>query len=388
VLVMLLVWVSFSGALRARRASVRTFSEGAVRRGLSVREQEILRAVASSGGLERTDGIFAMEDAFELGAAKLIESSQSQHGSEVSKRLVDELVSLKEKLGFKGASGRSHGEPRFSSRQVQVGKKLHLTRRSNPSRGDGSDTIEGTVVGNDAMELSVKLDVQVRVTFGETWRVRYYFGASVWEFDTTVNSYDGGVLVLNHSDDIRFINRRRFVRVPVRDLAFISRFPFSKLLPLAGGKGIGVSVEDRLIERMWESWKPLEFVHAVVTELAGPGLRIEAPLDVKVGERVLVVFKLDPSEDYVGAKKQGAVSRIIEDIGEVRRSEKTENGFSMGIELVGLTDSDISELIRVTNAVAAKANLTKGVEHTPAGKREAAEVDSQSRPVGISVEGA
>jgi hypothetical protein len=238
------------------------------------------------------------------------------------------------------------------------------------------------------MELSVKLDVQVRVTFGETWRVRYYFGASVWEFDTTVNSYDGGVLVLNHSDDIRFINRRRFVRVPVRDMAFISRFPFSKLLPLAGGKGPGVSVEDRLIERMWESWKPLEFVHAVVTELAGPGLRIEAPLDVKVGERVLVVFKLDPNEDEVGAKKQGAVSRIIEDIGEVRRSEKTENGFSMGIELVGLTDSDISELIRVTNAVAVKVNLKKGAENTPAGEPEAAEVDSQSQRVGISVEGA
>ncbi|GAH58006.1 unnamed protein product, partial [marine sediment metagenome] len=51
--------------------------------------------------------------------------------------------------------------------------------------------IASTVVRNSDTELAVALSQAVTIVFGETWCVRYYSGASVWEFDTTVLSYDG-----------------------------------------------------------------------------------------------------------------------------------------------------------------------------------------------------
>jgi len=90
-------------------------------------------------------------------------------------------------------------------------------------------------------------------------------------------------------------------------------------------------------------------VPAVVTELAGPGLRVEASLDVSMNERILVVFKLEqtPSEGQGAEDTPG--SRIIEDIGIVRRVEPQGDTLDIGIELIGLSDADIDELVRVTN---------------------------------------
>ncbi len=56
---------------------------------------------------------------------------------------------------------------------------------------------------------------------------------------------------------------------------------------------------------------PPEFVPAVVTELAGPGLRIETSLKVKAGERILVLFNLAQERDSNAAQ-------IVQDVGEVR----------------------------------------------------------------------
>jgi len=101
------------------------------------------------------------------------------------------------------------------------------------------------------------------------------------------------------------------------------------------------------------SWGPPEFVPAVVSELAGPGLCIELPLEVKTGDRVLVVFELsgktDRDSDLRKADKTAPVE-VIEDVGEVRHVKAIENGFSIAVELTGLSDSDVNELIRATNA--------------------------------------
>jgi hypothetical protein len=188
----------------------------------------------------------------------------------------------------------------------------------------------------------------VKITFGELWRIRYYFGSSVWEFDTSVVSYDGNILVLNHNDDVRFINRRRFIRVPVKKQAFIAHFPFEKTLEPV--------------------WGPPEFVPAVVTELAGPGLRIESRLQVKEGERVLVVFSLDEEQGRNLTTANTGISKIVEDIGEVRHTRAIPNGLSIAVELTGLSDSDINELIRVTNAASVWANARN--ENAPASMSE------------------
>lgn len=48
--------------------------------------------------------------------------------------------------------------------------------------------------------------------------------------------------------------------------------------------------------------------------------------------------------------------KIVEDIGEIRHTEAVQGGFSTGIELTGLSDSDVNELIRATNAASMKAD--------------------------------
>jgi hypothetical protein len=277
---------------------------------------------------------------------------------EESERLKTDLSFLREKLGFQKKYGSAIGPlerpRRLSSRQIPVGKKLHITRRKARNLSD----IESTVVRNDDVGLVVRMTAQVESSPGESWRAHYYFGASVWEFDTSVVSCSGDILVLNHSDDVRFINRRRFLRVPVNRPAFVVRFPFARMLPNGDGIKAGSGAEPGSALADNGSWRPPEFVPAVVTELAGPGLRVELPLEVRTGDRVLVVFELNGKTGLDSARQgadETASVRIVEDVGEVRHVKAIENGFSMAVELTGLGDSDVNELIRATNAASLTA---------------------------------
>lgn len=351
ILTVMLFTLSYIRTAQRRGVGRQLFTEYAGKSGLSGYESRILLAVARQAGLKRTEAIFTMADAFDQGVAKIVEEGLAKQGAEGSERLKTDLSTLREKLGFQKKPPAAISSPakvrRLSSRQIPVGKKLHITRRKTRNLSD----IETTVVKNDDVEFAVKLSMRIETAPGELWRVRYYFGASVWEFDTSVVSCSGDILVLNHSDDVRFVNRRRFLRVPVNRPAFVARFPFARTVLSgdrikAGSRAVAASANAAC-------WGPPEFVPAVVTELAGPGLRIEVPLGVKVGERVLIVFKLNEIENQAAdshrAGKPGPV-RIVEDIGEVRHTRPVENGFSIAVELTGLDDSDVNELIRATNA--------------------------------------
>ncbi|MHC4676439.1 MAG: hypothetical protein ACYTBZ_28455, partial [Planctomycetota bacterium] len=231
ILTALLFVVSLHRMSREQRVTNRLFVEYAEKRGLSERECQVLLGIASQAGLKRSEAIFTMGSAFDRGAAKMVEESfVGQRTAEESKQLKTELSFLREKLGFQRQPPISVGSPtkskKLSSRQIPVGKKLRITRRKIRDSGD----IETTVIKNNSMELTVKLAVPVRSSSGELWRARYYFGASVWEFDTSVVSCDGGILVLNHSDNVRFINRRRFLRVSVNKPALIASFPFARMV--------------------------------------------------------------------------------------------------------------------------------------------------------------
>ena len=350
ILTVLLFVVSLHRAAQERKIGERLFFEYAERRGLSDGEREILHGIASRAGLKQREAIFTMGSAFDRGVAKMIEENLAQQGSEASIQLKSGVYFLREKLGFKkqptlSASSATRSE-KLSSRQIPAGKKLHITRRRTRDTGD----IESTVIENNDMELTVKLTMPVESSPGELWRGRYYFGASVWEFDTSVISCNGDILVLNHGDNVRFVNRRRFLRVPVNKPAFIACFPFARTVDENSDSSQMVS---------GSGWGPPEFIPAVVTELAGPGLRIEAPLEVKAGERVLVVFRLDEERDQdLSLQKISRMQppKIVEDIGEVRHTKDTQNGLSIAIELTGLNDSDVNELIRATNAASLRAN--------------------------------
>jgi len=277
-------------------------------------------------------------------------------------RLRIELSFLREKLGFQkrppDSIGSSTKPKKLSSRQIPVGKKVHMTRGTDQV----SDSIEATVIENTEIELVVKLTRTIKIIFGEVWRVHYYFGVSIWEFDTSVVSCNGGILVLNHSDDMRFVNRRRFLRVPVNKPAFIAHFPFARMHAADGRKSMkSFRMYRSSASAAGSVWAPPEFIPAVVTELAGPGLRIEAPLKTEVGDRVLVVLRLDEEEKQASAPEPGedtpSTLKIVEDIGEVRHTKIIPNGFSIAVELTGLSDSDVNELIRATNAASLRARV-------------------------------
>ena len=150
------------------------------------------------------------------------------------------------------------------------------------------------------------------------------------------------------------------MRVPVQKQAFIAYFPFIRT-PVTDSRKSMKSF------RMYRSpagdsgsvWGPPEFVPAVVTELAGPGLCIEAPLELKVDNRVLVVLELDEGESQnsppEGEDNKSVTSKIVEDMGVVRHIKTVKNGFSIAVELIGLSDLDVNELIRATNAASLRA---------------------------------
>jgi len=370
-MVVLFSWVSISRTRREKKDTGKSFGELGRQRGLSVRERQLLVIVAQRAGLRRAESVFTMGSAFGMGAARLIEEGLGgEQTAEQSEQLKTEIAFLREKLGFGKGRSFSAGAParskELSSRQIPKGKQLYITRR----KARASTDIESTVIRNDETELAIKLSSPVKVTFGETWCVRYYSGASVWEFDTSVISYDGDTMVLNHSDNVRFVNRRRFLRVPVRMRAFVAQFPFTRTLDETGARqGEQAGAELDLPDASVGAWGPPRFVPAVVTELAGPGLRIDSALEAKEGERILVVLSLDEADsgDSIPTEASRCFHRDkgmtapmyigVEDIGEVRHIEAVTNGFSMAVELTGLSDSDVDELICATNAASLRAGV-------------------------------
>jgi len=353
----LFLWGGFSWAKEKKKAFGKSFVDNARALGLTGRESQLLTIAADRAGLKRAESIFTMDTAFERGTAKVIEDGLGgEQSAEKSEQMKIEFSFLREKLGFGKRLGSSAGAKKLSSRQIPVGKTLYITRR----KARDSDDIESTVVKNSATELVIKVSKPVGVTFGETWCVRYYSGVSVWEFDTAVVSCDGGILALNHSERVRFINRRRFLRVPVRRRAFIAQFPFARtVVEQSAQKKEQGKVDQDLSGASGRMWGPPEFVPAVVTEFAGPGLRMESALEVKVGQRVLVVFSLDEEDGRDSARApegdKTAAPKIVEDIGEVRHSRAAENGFSIAVELTGLSDSDVDELILASNTASLKS---------------------------------
>jgi len=359
VLAVLLVAVSLHRKQKEQKTTHKLFVEYANKRGLTEFERQTLLDIASKAGIKQSDTIFTMSSAFDYGAARMIEEALAgSQAAEENKRLKTELSFLREKLGFQKPHSSSIGSPtrpnKLSSRQIPVGKKLYITRRKSRT----SDNLESTVIKNDDMELTVELTVPLESTPGELWCGRYYFGASVWEFDTSAVSSNGNVLVLNHSDNIRFVNRRRFVRVPVDKPASIARFPFARALTRDIHSSKAASETEVPPDNTEHTWAPPKFIPATLTELAGSGLRLESVLEVKTNDRVLVMFRLDEEKDETSMpirNRKPTASKVIEDIGIVRHIKAIENGLSIAVELTGLSDSDLGELIQVTNRALIKA---------------------------------
>ncbi|MHC4436619.1 MAG: hypothetical protein ACYS3S_04610, partial [Planctomycetota bacterium] len=94
---------------------------------------------------------------------------------------------------------------------------------------------------------------------------------------------------------------------------------------------------------------------------------VEAPLDVNVGDRVLVILKLSEQQrQKPNSQRTGktAPEKIVEDIGEVRHTKRIKDGFSIAVELTGLSDPNINELVCATNAASLKTSAENNTAQT------------------------
>jgi len=360
VLVTLLIWVSLSRRAQRRAQTREVFAENAMRRGLGARDRQILLAVVMRSGLRRTADVFTAVDAFDRGALKLLSECMRSRTPEENEHLRSEIGRLREKLGFQIASpvGGIMGLGQASSRDIPVGRSVELVR-TGPQEGA---VVRGDVVRNDEIEFAIKLKEPTASRPGDLWRARYYSGLSAWEFDTSTVRCDGQRLVLNHSDAVQSTNRRRFPRVPVRGHALIAYLPFRQ------GRVSRVDVSPEGLQKTtWpaggrpESEIPV-FAEGRVTELAGPGLLVEASLHVHPGDRVLVVFTLDPGMAPGVPGGWGTIAAI----GKVRHARSMDGGMSIAVELTGLSDTEIDELAYITAEISSRQDDGEGLSVAPA----------------------
>jgi hypothetical protein len=371
VLLVLLMAISSRRRLNKGR-TVETFTDNAQRRGLSARERQILLAVAMRSGLSHTYEIFHEMEAFQRGTIQLLGECTQTRTPEEIEALKAEIARLRLKLGFRKAAGGGPMAPqeRLSTRQIPVGASIDLTRRW----GRQTVAAHATVLGNDGTALAVMLHAPLESAAGDPWFAQCYAGMSAWEFRTSTVRCDGTRLVLAHSDEIRFINRRRFPRVAVHFPGLIAHLPLMHGVVQAGETMSADSAGSAPAEAGLMATEAPVFVESTITELAGPGLRIETALQVHVDDRVLVVFLATEGSDGAAAR-----CKTVAAVGRVRQGRDTESGtqipdaidrvwtgspqhdlgaradqpLSIAVELTGLSDEEIEELASLTSELAA-----------------------------------
>ena len=347
VLIVLLWWVSSRRRTLQPESRQERFGQDAIRRGLSVRERRILLAIAVRSGLRQHEKVLDSPAAFSQGAKKLLAEFAYTRTPQENRHLTEEVASLRQKLGF-GSIRRLDervDEAGPSSRSIPVGTTVELLSQGQQDK----IAVEGTVVRNDEIELAVESNSTVEGGAGTRWRVRYCSGMSLWEFDATAIGCEGTRLTLNHSQDIRFLNRRRFARRAANRQALVALFPLVRggvpgaVAAAAGPDPVGPSDDARR-----GGLAVPEFADAVVTEVAGPGLRIRSSLHAREGDRVLVLFGAADGNALVEeGNDSGRPPCMAEHIGYVRHCQSVGDELSLAVELTGLNSVEMDELIRL-----------------------------------------
>ena len=321
ILLALIVVAGIVAALWRRRVRHKKqwgkFSNHANRVGLSNEEQSLAIKIAGAAGAQDPNTVFVSDTVFNRGAEKLINRSVRDSGSSGTCGTCAFLLSLRQKLSFQIPSGKAKVAS-VDLGPIDPGMVLNVLRQRVP------EEFEVVVIQpEDSSEgLTVRIEERVDCRPGESWVVRYPRDGILWEFNAWATKVAGQAVSLRPVGKLRWVNRRKFVRVPADNPAHVAPFPFEQADRQKGG--------------------PPEFVPARLVEIAGPGLMLETEVQARTGERVLVVLELDDT--------------IVESLATVRRGRP--EGATQGpiaVELVGLTTSDVSRLARETN-VAAKAN--------------------------------
>ena len=329
--------------IRERKASEIILLGRARKKGLSESELQILLEVANSSPVSDKSSVMVVEQTFNEGAGILLERAAKRKSTEEVKLLRGLLMSLKKNLGF--VDSQANGTEKEADKgigntlQIPVGTKVYITRRM--WRFD--DGIETTVIENNERGLKIEVGKKVKVIFGDKWRASCAYGRTVWGFDTSVVESVRTTMLLSHSDDVYFLNRRRFSGQQVRQRGSVCRLPFIEMVGRPDVDGV-----EQKAQRASDIG-PV-FFPAVVTEIAGPWLKVELTEQISAGEKVLATFLLDKEEEDEGKK-----AKVVKDFGIVRRSEAITNGYLLAVELKGCNDSQIEQLLSAVSQISSSS---------------------------------
>ncbi len=277
--------------------------------GLSPEEKDALKLLCMLAELKKPEVIFTTEPVYQSAVTMLQHDRRFLSRPYRQQREMLRICELTgEKLGF-GLSMETTAESDMIAREIPTGAKLSVIRR-----GQGGD-FDAEVEAADAADLFVRPTGPVTCTPGESLLVRYSREGKVWEFDATVSDYSDGRIRLGHMERARYINRRRFRWVPIERSALVAVYPFAATGELS----------------------PPDFGPCRITEIAGCGLRICGPVPVGVGDRVLAQLEMEPGS-------------IIQGFGRVRRVHSaSDDEAEFAIEMVGLSEPEVEELVRFTS---------------------------------------
>jgi hypothetical protein len=365
ILMLLLVSSMYRRKKDTQKQSANVFDEYAKTKKLSAPERETLMNMAVNAGLRRYESIFNLPSAFDRKAAEMIDTARTEKGIEESQHCEAELAVLRSKLDFHQYTApdtivtKQDSSP--STRQVPLKKKIYVISNHQENIND----CEAVVIENTPAGLTVQFRTPVEIVFGKPWTCRYYSGEFVAEFDTIATKCSGQIVVLQHRNHVRLVNRRKFLRVPVLRPAYVAHFPFRKEPPMDFSQSRRKIVDAQNAPDRTEMHFELPlFVPATVTELGGPGLRINTRLSLNVGDRVLLMFKLEQkTRTSVSSNPSRNVEKIIEHIAIVRHVTRDDENPSIALELTGLNDDGIDELIRATNEASIEMNNRRINEH-------------------------
>lgn len=359
VILMLLLISSFYRRKKdVQKRSADLFDEYTTAKNLTASERRTLMNMAVNAGLRRYESIFNLPSVFDRIAAEMIETARTEKGIEESHHCEAALAVLRSKFDFHQYTApdtivtKQDSAP--STRQIPLKKKIYVISKHQTN----IDDCEAVVIENTSAGLTVTFRTPVEIVFGQSWTCRYYSGEFVAEFDTIATKCSGQIVVLQHSHHVRLVNRRKFLRVPVLRPAYVAHFPFRKEPPMDFNPSRRKIMDaQNTPDRTEMHFEPPRFVSATVTELGGPGLRINTRLSLNVGDRVLLMFKLEQkTRTSVSSNPPRNVEKIIEHIAIVRHVTREDENPSIALELTGLNDDGIDELIRATNDASIEMN--------------------------------
>lgn len=307
--------------------SKRTPKKAKTGEALTASDVDLLTRLLRKSGFVKPEMEFTLPHGLNVGAANYLGSDDhSELPAEQQRAIAESIEILREKLG---TNQEDQDETTLTTRDIPVGARIMV------SHVGPRDDFDVVVRNNSEKGLQVQAPFPVESPADSSWILRYFDGVRVWGFTTPITAHNGTDLTLAHSDNVEMINFRRFARVPVERPASVCQFTFH-LSPEPNDASPETNTSSP------EMNTPLEFVHADVVEIGGPGVQIRTTLPLRVGERILLLL------DFGKGGTLQAVGKIRRVIPSPMRTNR--NGY--GVELVGLSPSQAAELMHLTNSVA------------------------------------